>query len=669
MNLRETDVDFDPDEYVALVKQYNAQVVLLNVGGLVANYPSSAPGHFRNPNLKFDLVGEIVSRLHQSGIKCIGRFDFSKVHESIAALHPQWLYKSLKGKTVNYNGYVHTCLNGEYQQSVLYDILKEALGAYPLDGVFFNMIGYSTRDYSAVYHGICQCDCCRALFKKESGRNLPVKEDAGDELFRLYDDFCRKTMREQFERVAAFIKTCSPEAALVTYTEPGVDVVVSESNSDPDRSLPEWNYSASEQVKHVTGTWTGKCSLNLAMHFAGHGYRQAAVMPSLTELRLAQDMIHGGWLGFVVIGRLDKQDDRRCLEMVKNVFAFHAKNHDVLGQTRSLSRVCCVNPRHSAMFGSGAEYRGIFKILSESAIPFDVIDDDRLDAPDLPRKLDTYHTIILPDTRILSDSACKALDEFVFKGGRLLATGRCASLRTSTDERSSWGLKSLGISAPEKTYPAAQGRYLRASGEDKSLLAQKAFDDMDLVYLTGEFLEFATPEGSSGHLRFISDSMFGPPERCLVGPDTPAPGLLYRRHGKGATVYFPWKPGEHYENRSHDGHDALALGALFGMLGFGRTITIEPAQRLLEISSRQDLQGKFEWIGLVNHSGNNGTALVDCIALRDIAVTVQPAKKVSRVKLLKADLQLDFTVTNQGRLTCIIPRIDRFEILVLEYAS
>lgn len=669
MNLRETDADFDPEEYVALVSQYHAEVVLLNVGGLVANYPSTIPGHFRNPFLRFDLVGETIARVHQAGIRCIGRFDFSKVHESLAAPHPEWLYRSLQGEIVNYNGYVHTCLNGEYQQRVLFDILKEALQAYPLDGVFFNMIGYQTSDYSAVYHGICQCDACRTRFKKESGRDLPVKEDPGDALFRLYDDFRRTTMKEQFKRVASLIKTCRPNAALATYTEPGVDIVISESNSDPDRPLPEWNYSASEQVKHVLGSYPGKCSCNLAMHFAGQGYRHVAVSPSLTEIRLAQDMIHGGWVGFVVIGRLDQQDDRRCLPSVKNVFDFHVKNHTVLGQTRSLARVCCVNPRHSAIFGSTAEYRGIFKMLSEAAIPFDVIDDNRLDAPDLPRNLDTYHTILLPETRILSDSCCRALDDFVFKGGRLLATGSPASLRTSTEARNAWGLQSLGMVAPKTIYPGARGRYLRVRAEDKDRLAQKVFEDLDLVYLAGDFLEFATPQGSNPHLRFINNSLFGPPERCLVAPDTDTPGLFYRGFGEGATVYFPWKPGEHYENRSHEGHAALFLGALCGMLGFTRTISIEPARPFLEISSRQDVNDHFEWIGLVNHSGQNGTAFLDGIPLQDTTMHVRPARKVSRVRLLRAGHPLDFLANNQGWLTCTIPQINRFEILVLEYAS
>jgi hypothetical protein len=105
------------------------------------------------------------------------------------------------------------------------------------------------------------------------------------------------------------------------------------------------------------------------------------------------------------------------------------------------------------------------------------------------------------------------------------------------------------------------------------------------------------------------------------------------------------------------------------MLGFTRTIQIEPAQPLLEISSRQDLNGKFEWIGLVNHSGGNGTAFLNCIPLQNITIHMLPARNVSCVRLLRANHELDFTLDNQGWLTCTVPQINRFEILVLEYAS
>ena len=56
---------------------------------------------------------------------------------------PEWLYVGTDGKNVNYNGKVHTCVNGGYQQEYGFEILKEAITTYPLDAIFFNMGGYT----------------------------------------------------------------------------------------------------------------------------------------------------------------------------------------------------------------------------------------------------------------------------------------------------------------------------------------------------------------------------------------------------------------------------------------------------------------------------------------------------------------------------------------------
>lgn len=86
-NLREIDARMDVEAYVAAVKDSGANVVLFNTGGIIANYPSSLPFHFRNPHLQGDFTGDVVRRMHQEGIRVLARFDFSKVNEQIAAAH------------------------------------------------------------------------------------------------------------------------------------------------------------------------------------------------------------------------------------------------------------------------------------------------------------------------------------------------------------------------------------------------------------------------------------------------------------------------------------------------------------------------------------------------------------------------------------------------------
>ena len=62
------------------------------------------------------MINEVIGRLHGEGIRVMGRFDFSKLNEKLAVKKPGWQYINLKGENVNYNGQVHTCVNGGYQQ-------------------------------------------------------------------------------------------------------------------------------------------------------------------------------------------------------------------------------------------------------------------------------------------------------------------------------------------------------------------------------------------------------------------------------------------------------------------------------------------------------------------------------------------------------------------------
>ncbi|MHC4296302.1 MAG: alpha-amylase family protein [Planctomycetota bacterium] len=80
-NLREIDATMDTDKYVREVKEFGANIVLFNVGGIVANYPTKLEYHWRNTFMEGDLVGETLAKLHKADVKMIGRFDFSKINE------------------------------------------------------------------------------------------------------------------------------------------------------------------------------------------------------------------------------------------------------------------------------------------------------------------------------------------------------------------------------------------------------------------------------------------------------------------------------------------------------------------------------------------------------------------------------------------------------------
>ena len=96
---------------------------------------------------------DIATACHAADIRVIARTDFSKVRRPIFEAHPEWAYRTKAGEIVDYNGDVHCCICGDYQQRYALEIIREVLTKLPFDGIFFNMGGFQTRDYSGNTYG------------------------------------------------------------------------------------------------------------------------------------------------------------------------------------------------------------------------------------------------------------------------------------------------------------------------------------------------------------------------------------------------------------------------------------------------------------------------------------------------------------------------------------
>jgi hypothetical protein len=638
-NLREIDATMDIDRYVREVKDFGANVVLFNVGGIVANYPTELRYHYRNPHMQGDLFGTVLQRLHAEGIRVIGRFDFSKINERFAAEKPEWLYVSEKGGNVNYNGQVHTCVSGGYQQEYLFEILGEAIDRYPLDGVFFNMIGYQRSDYSGNYHGLCQCRACRDTFREFSGMELPGTRDDNSPVYRKYVEFTRMMSDRQFNRVNAFLKAKRPDLAICTYTPTGVDIIRNESNTP----LGEGTYADTDKAKSTLLTAGERQLANCAMHFIDIPYRHAAVSPYLTIRRIWQLWVNGAWLDFCCIGPLHRQEDRTGLDMVQALYGFHAANEPWLLQTGGGGEVAVVRR-------GGREYDGLRQILCENQVAFELTTLDR-------SMLGTYPLVVVPDAGGLSREECAALDEYVARGGRLLLTGRAPA-----------GLECMKGIAFKQTRPAEKSAYIRIRHEDRGRLGRAGLEKLDLVFLQGAFHVYEMDGSVEGLLRLIPADMFGPPEKCYYRSVSEHPGLLLAQHGRGTVACFPWDIGSHYAQQYHQGHASLVMGAIDSLLGLDRRLRVT-ASPLVEVTHRIGQHSAFEWVALFNHSGQQGRALHPPVAMTGIKIDLKAQREVKTVRLLRAGSTLAVTRERDDRISVIVPQLDHYEIVLFEYTS
>ncbi len=664
-NLREIDaIDFDMDVYVQSLHDMGANTVLINVGGIVGNYYTDLEYHWQNTHLKFDLIREVVDRLHREGIRVIGRFDFSKLNEAYAAKNQDWLYKGVKGEQVNYNGQVHTCVNGGYQQEYSLKILDEALTKFPLDGVFFNMIGYQTRDYSHVYHGICQSEACHKRFAEWSdGLDLPTEESMEDPVFRQYQKFKSETSSELFFRIQSLIKSHGNHIAINTYTHAGTDFYRKESNSHAslyDGKIT-WEYSAAHNVKSTLGSWKNKQSSNAAVHFYGFPARHSADARWLTQQRLVQNMMYGGGLDFYCIGRLDNLEDRPVLENVKEVFQFHKAHEDLFHHTQSGNKVLML---HDGL--TGGEYNGIFEILTENHVLFDVMEHWVLGSEEMPSELSTYKVIVLPDIARLSDEQCVLLDKFVDGGGKLLATGLPSTKDEIGNPMDKVRLNSLGVKPEYTAFDKVQGTYFRIFDPDKKVLGPETFKGFDLVYAWENGMLCEPLESATGYLGFIPPAMIGPPEKCYYTEVTEIPGLIHNRYGKGQTALLSFRLGSIYHHTRHYGHAALVMTSLNKLLGYEQDLKMV-ASPMVEVTRQIGPENDFEWYGLLNHTGQLGNAFFQPLPILETGLSFKAQKKVKSVKSLSDNTNLNFHLNQEGWVDVVLPKLESYDVLIVEY--
>lgn len=658
-NLREIDASMDVDAYVQSMVDASANIVLINVGGIVANYPTKLPYHFRNTYMKGDLVGDLIKGLHSKGIKVIGRFDFSKINETLAAKKPEWLYVSTAGKNVNYNGQVHACINGGYQQEYSMEILKEAITTYPLDGIFFNMIGYTTSDYSGVNYGVCQCENCKKRFHDSTGYTLPVKADMNDPVYREYNAFKKTTADKLFKQIGNHIKALNPKLMINTYAEVGVDMIASESGAELTPEY-EWNYSATDNVKRVLGSYKDRSPGNLLIYFQAIGYRHVGTSPNMAKVWMLENMLHGAPLGFVVVGTLVNYEDRIFIPTLNNLYGFHKTNEKLFTNVQAVNKIALIR-------GSRDEYEGIIKLLSEEHIMYDIIEPSAIGTDRIPRKLEEYEALILGDVSNMDDRLISTIDTYVKNGGKILSTGFTSTKDLLGKPMNSIRLQSLGVIPTYETFQRAKSTYLKVSDNDKASLGQSEFKDFSIMMMYSDFMKCKPTGNALGYMKFLPATRFGPPEKAYYTQEniTDFPGVISNTYGKGKSVFIPWELGSQYHFKGHYMHRALFVSALQNLLNVERTVVTD-ASPLIEMTHLANRNGAFEWLGMINHSGQIGGSLREPVTIYNTNIRFKPTKPIIALKLMRSGITLPFKQAD-GWVECTIPQLNDFEMLLCQY--
>ncbi len=666
-NLRLGDANFPQDDLARQVRAFGANVLLYNVGGIFAFYPTDLPLQARNPLMEGDALARAIAAARNEGLALVGRFDMSKATRLAYDAHPSWFVMNGAGEPLEYNGTYQACVNGDWYQDYAFRIIDEALGRYDVDGVFFNMFGYRNRTYSNEYFGPCRCENCSRAFRDFSGKEIPEKEDFSDPNYPDYLQFKEKTTRSLWRLMTDHIHATAPGVAICgpdSYS----DVIRMESQRAVARPAPAWPYQSGQQARWGRSAGGGRPASSTSTNFIDFAWRFHAETGALHLLRFAQQLGSGAALDYYLLGVLD-QDDGGPLAEVSELFKWHARHEAIYDGVKPAARVALYASRptsrfsgrtDSAPYATGAA-RGAYRMLVEARIAFDTFTDEELEAD--PDALGRYDAIFLPNVTCMSDTEAAALDAWVQGGGLLIATGETGHYDALGQRRDRVALTSLSASELHRSDMRQEGAYFRIEAPE--------FDDLRtrLLMLDGPYYRpMQVREASESRLRLLPPQRFGPPELCFPKDDDGAPGMLIGKAGKGVAISVPWHPDWMYWRDSLPNHRKL-VSSLIRTHAPHQPVVLE-GDGPVEVTLQKTRDSAW-LVHVINYAGQRNNLYETPPQLHGLRLGIANAEPFARC--LRAGLTVEATqpdeVSDQRYRWFSLPPVGAFEVVAIDIAA
>lgn len=655
----------DVDKLVARVADSGADSILVNAGGFVAWYRTRRPNQYQNPYMLGDFLGEITTAAHHRRLAVIGRIDVSKGFGTSFRKHPDWYAVDEHGHPQRYWDLYSTCFTGQYWQAENFAIVDEILGKYPLDALFYNFF-YAER---------CFCSRCVGLVIEATGAPPPPAAATTP----AYERWRHQLVADYTGRLAEHVH--SQQTLLMVYhhmhegwdprsVAAATDVWTSQISRpltpNPLDPQPSWQYWSGEEARigrALKPSAPPLLALTYSQMFASRRVSQPA---DRLIADIAQGVAHGASPCPALNGVPDRQDDPRPIEAVFDMQRFLARHEDVIWSESEPAQIGLLFSPDSHWFGPDcaqpcgaehghrSEFRGLYTALTHSRFPFDVCVAGHLDEAELAR----CQVLILPAVRCLSDKDGALLDDWVYRGGTLIATADSGDADQNGVARSEPTCDSL---APLAGVPEnVSGGYLAI--RDPRL--REALGGTEFVAITSDFW----PNGPLvGHrdMELVGPMKNNAPEYSFFdGQGRGVPGLYMTSLGAGRTVRIPWRIGSLIYHHSVPEYFEIVNYLLTNHSDQCPVQTDAPRSVEVVYKAQCKPDGTRRWLlHLINSTTAEGQPRLETIRLPEITLRVRCTANSARLAL--ADTSLD--MTRQGEMACVrLPGLGTHEMVIFE---
>ncbi len=529
-----------PDRIAQELVEDNANAVVINVGGIYAWYRSRVPYHHVNEFLpeQGDLLKELLEACHARDIRVIARFDFSQAEDRVFLHHPEWFVQQedhtplIRGKERmgDWSMLLTTCINGGYRnEEVAEPVLREVLGEYDIDGIFFN----------APFGAECHCQRCKGKYEELYGEAMP--ENAIDWKKEWQSDCLRDNMR----LLKKAVKEIRPDVPIILYYYgfdliPGMEWPVDNLDdryATADLICTEAQNVLSQGISRLPAIWKPMINMKIGNAVPGNprpfgiihscpgmDWRHTGLPKREYLFWMAQVAANQGYLWHSVTGFHDTITDKRLLSAVREINGRIMRCEDKMVSAVSAAEVLL-------LWDGKKPASGWVEGMVNMQYQFDLMD---LYHPDTER-MKQYKTVILPDEFPVDETWVSVLEEYVREGGCLLIEkSKAENLHLLRD------LAGIGEEAVESQPLTAS--YLRLETKDEKL--RRGLEEVTFLPLRGSVLYTRCRAESAMLLSLVPpfapmDGVGAPPERAsLPAARTDLALVLSHPYGSGRVLTF-----------------------------------------------------------------------------------------------------------------------------------
>jgi len=659
----------------------------------------------RSPHVPPDRVKKEVEEYQKLGVRVLGVYP-PTLQAEVWELHPDWRRVATdtdQTPEIDLKKYPHggmLCPLGPYGDFFI-DVLAEIVTEFPAVSAF---------SFDGLHHGGgCYCKHCRADYKKDTGNAIP-KRDMQSEAFRTYLHWADRKLEDLVRRMQARLKAINPDVALVTWTTNAgrfghlLDI--------PRNMSARMNllFDAPDQEFWMDETNRGSSivpAFGAAYVWAVSNHRTAFAEPYLmsrgnpygkdsfpaheVERRVMLALTHGAGPSLAVLqpDHLKPAITHALTEIKKRTPWLTHKRPEPWG-------AILVSDNTRVFYGRSpgqveerylANVFGFFRAALEEHLPVTLVNDWNLTADDLA----PYKLLVLPNAACLDDRQCAAIEQFVARGGGLVAsldTGLCDEFGTPRKTPALaevLGVKHRGGATAGAIDDKLDENFARTLPPEywqkrKGVWDFKRLDAPDPLFATEKLTELigkslVTFKGPVARVEPLKGAVVHATVRAKDNTKAEElPAVVSHKHGAGRVIYFAAGIDAAHYTLSYPYYRALLAQVMRAAPAAAPRVRVAAPMCVHAVPVRQEKAGRRLVVHLFNdlnttaghgHPSEEVPLREEVVPIHDIVVAFDPSYGIQRVTLQPAGSALKVErIANEDRVT--VPALAVHAMVVAE---